>query len=1159
MVRDGSLGEGPLEVGPGTDPLGQAATYLVTPEMGEQSGSNLFHSFASFGIGVDETATFTGPDPIDGPQSVDNVISRVTGPDESQIDGTLRSTIPGADLWLINPSGVVFGDGAQLDVPGSFHASTGDYLGFGEGGLERFYGDPSRPSVLSTAPPGAFGFLGEGPAAAISVTGATLATVRAGDGLELAGGDVTLTRATLAAPGGAISIRGGEIVVEQGSRVLAENTGESPAGAITVIGSESVIVDASLLSASTSGEGSAGTIRLEGGEITLRNGPGLANAYAPSDPLNLPHRVTVGASVETTGSGNAGRLEIAADSLTVTAGAGLSAQTVGPDGEFASGDGGAIEIRAGSVLVSDLGFATVESWRSTGDAGSIDVHADTLTIDATRADGKGSYPTTLTASSLTRRFVLAGGVLALGPAYDPEDRALGEPGTIEIEARSLHLLNGGSIESSCFDCLTRAGTVRVVVDEMIAEGQTRSGSLRLNSFIGTSTVGSAARGEGGLIDVTAGSLVLRTGGLVSDTGLGAANAGGLVRVCADRVELLDRGGIGVNSFQGATGDAGSVEIHANSVLISRSWDPFNMSGIFASAFGPTGDAGAIDIEAGSLVIAPGGIIAAEAGAGSSGTAGTVTVRAESVRIGPDPDAAPAGLVLQPAFITVSSFGTGNGGTIEVEASRSILLTFEGGLRLSVAANRLRNQLGLPSLLVGIFSATVGGGDGGSIQLQAPDISVTHGAIVASSTLGGGTAGTIRLDGERLRVANGGAVDSSSLPFPGPPFTPSGDAGTVTLVATESIEVLGSDPMFGVSRVSSLSMGSGAAGALLLHAPRIVIDGGAVATTAVRSGDGQEGTQGGAITLEAEQLLVTNGGQVDASTFIAGDGGSIEVTAGESIVVLGEESSIASRTGGSGAGGSVTLRAPTIEIADGGEVSAKSEQGFGGMGRIFAKAIEDRLIGLPPASATGNAGSVTLTDANEVRLFGGTIATNAEAADGGDVKILAKQLVHLDAGVITATVTGGDGGNVTIDPEVVILQNRSRIVASAATTGSGGNIQITADNYFAFPGSVVDASSELGIDGIVEVSTPDVDLAGTLTALPASYLDAASLMRERCAARRSGERAGSFAVRGNGGIPAEPDGWLPASVSFEAAPGGSATSDLPAGPGGAPLFALGACP
>src|SRR5262245_42313179 len=99
VVRDGTLGNAPAGVvGPGTDPLGRPATYLITPEMGEQRGGNLFHSFRFFSVGTNETATFTGPDPIDGPQSVSNVISRVTGEALSQIDGRLRSTIPGADV-----------------------------------------------------------------------------------------------------------------------------------------------------------------------------------------------------------------------------------------------------------------------------------------------------------------------------------------------------------------------------------------------------------------------------------------------------------------------------------------------------------------------------------------------------------------------------------------------------------------------------------------------------------------------------------------------------------------------------------------------------------------------------------------------------------------------------------------------------------------------------------------------------------------------------------------------------------------------------------------------------------------------------------------------------------------------------------------------------
>jgi hypothetical protein len=70
VARDGTLGSGALEVAAGIDPLGQAADYLITPELGEHHGVNLFRSFARFDIGAGETATFTGPDPISGPQSL---------------------------------------------------------------------------------------------------------------------------------------------------------------------------------------------------------------------------------------------------------------------------------------------------------------------------------------------------------------------------------------------------------------------------------------------------------------------------------------------------------------------------------------------------------------------------------------------------------------------------------------------------------------------------------------------------------------------------------------------------------------------------------------------------------------------------------------------------------------------------------------------------------------------------------------------------------------------------------------------------------------------------------------------------------------------------------------------------------------------------------
>src|SRR3712207_1294734 len=122
-------------------------------------------------------------------QAIDNVISRVTGGEASRIDGTLASKVGKADVWLVNPSGIVFGPGARLDVPGSFHASTADEVGFGDGAVFSAR-DPSG-STLSVASPEAFGFLGGGRPGAITVDQSILAVPR-GKSLSLVGGNITV-------------------------------------------------------------------------------------------------------------------------------------------------------------------------------------------------------------------------------------------------------------------------------------------------------------------------------------------------------------------------------------------------------------------------------------------------------------------------------------------------------------------------------------------------------------------------------------------------------------------------------------------------------------------------------------------------------------------------------------------------------------------------------------------------------------------------------------------------------------------------------------------------------------------------------------------------------------------------------------------------------
>ncbi|RKZ37817.1 MAG: hypothetical protein DRQ49_15530, partial [Gammaproteobacteria bacterium] len=147
VVLDGSLG--PRGALPGPD-------YLIGADLGQQRGANLFHSFDTFNINTFESATFSGPD------NIHNVISRVTGGNPSNIDGLFRSTISGANAYLLNPAGILFGQNAQLDVQGSFHASTADALHFQDG--SKFSASHPEQSGLTVAPPAAFGFLTESPA-----------------------------------------------------------------------------------------------------------------------------------------------------------------------------------------------------------------------------------------------------------------------------------------------------------------------------------------------------------------------------------------------------------------------------------------------------------------------------------------------------------------------------------------------------------------------------------------------------------------------------------------------------------------------------------------------------------------------------------------------------------------------------------------------------------------------------------------------------------------------------------------------------------------------------------------------------------------------------------------------------------------------------------
>src|SRR5438874_1969372 len=107
VVLDGSFGtRGPL---PGPN-------FMITAPMGRLVNTNLFQSFSQFNLNSSQSATFTGP------SNVHNILARVTSGSPSSIDGTINSSIPGANLFFLNRAGVIFGCcGRYCDEPQHDH------------------------------------------------------------------------------------------------------------------------------------------------------------------------------------------------------------------------------------------------------------------------------------------------------------------------------------------------------------------------------------------------------------------------------------------------------------------------------------------------------------------------------------------------------------------------------------------------------------------------------------------------------------------------------------------------------------------------------------------------------------------------------------------------------------------------------------------------------------------------------------------------------------------------------------------------------------------------------------------------------------------------------------------------------------------------------
>lgn len=763
--------------------LGTAVTqrgniYDITGGTRPGNGPNLFHSFDRFSVGTNDTARFSGP------TAIENILSRVTGGQQSVIDGRLQSRIPGANLYLLNPSGVLFGPNATLDVSGSFHVSTADFLRFADGAT--FSARLGDKTTLTVAPPAAFGFLTENPAP-LTIQGSSLQVLE-GKALSVVGGDVQIMGGTLVAPSGRIQLASvaspGEVMFSP-LELAPDLQVESFARLGRLDLSQNALLD-------VSGNG-GGTVLIRGGRLMVDGSFIFANTLGDVDGtrLGLDLRLTddiviTNGGVMTTdswGAGRAGDLRLTAGSVHMTDGPFIGSTA------FASGDGGNVTLNVGKLTLDRAATIAADTWGA-GHAGTVTVTAtDSVAILGERKDGFTSFlfsATEFGSSGDAGRVVISAPVLLVDDALiSAGTGGTGRAGDIEVFVGKLTLANGAQIGSGTFG-VGNAGTVRVVATESVSiSGIGRDGN-RAGLF---STAERSSSGDGGGISVSTPVLILSKEGNISASTASTGRAGNIV-VDVGKLTVTSGAKIGSSTF--SSGSAGTVTITAtDSIVISGRDSNGVRTGLFSQSLG-SGDAGRIVLSASTVRIEDGGLI--QASTTGDGHGGDIMVQVGTLTLRGD------------AQISSSTVGVGRGGNVTIAATEQIELS-DGG---TVSA-RSSGQGDAGNILIqagqifrsrhGAVTTEAETADGGNITLTAGSLVDLHDSqITATVKSGVGKGGNITIDPQSV-VLQRSQIRADAFGGPG---------GNVRIIA----EVFLADPDSRVSASSAL----GIAGEVDIRAP-----------------------------------------------------------------------------------------------------------------------------------------------------------------------------------------------------------------------------------------------------------------------------------------------------------------------------------------------------
>ncbi|MFM9265352.1 filamentous hemagglutinin N-terminal domain-containing protein [Tychonema sp. BBK16] len=725
-----------------TLPLNSTVTpndNTFTIEGGTAAGRNLFHSFREFSVPTGDTAFFNNVD------TIQNIFTRVTGGSISNIDGILQ-TNGNANLFLLNPNGIIFGPNASLNIGGSFLGTTADRVNFADG-TSFSATNPQTTPLLTISIPTSLQFTGTPAEIRIEGNGHNFSLgnddkvdrsdraagleVTAGNTLALIGGNVTLDGGNLIAEGGRIelwSVRNGQLTLDSNGSIGIGNTQPAP--------EYGDIQFTNAASADASGPG-GGTIQVQGRNVSLTGGsvilsitegsqPGGSLTVNASDSLELIGTTTEerpffrsGLLAETQGDGNGSNLNIDTGRLTVREGA--TARTI----TFATGNAGNLTVRAREI---------VELIGSTTDS------EVTLKVGGLFS-GVGSGVT-------------------------------GNGGNLTVETRQL-FLQGQTDVSSTTRGVGRSGDLTVNATDLV----------QLSGINGL-FANAQANGNGGNLTVNTRQLIVEEGAEISTSTFGSGNAGNLIIRASDSVQVRSDGGIfaqvnGLQTEQGeilpATGNGGNLTVETRRLTVEGG------GLISATTFGE-GPGGTLTVRgigsAETPAVTPAELVEA-IGTSTDGSPSALFASTEGNGAGGDVTINARRVVARDGGqITASTLGAGPGGSIDVRASDSVELS---GIARTETGESVRTEEG-ELVRSGLLARTRGGsGNAGSLNVITERLTVEVGAtLTVSSRLGTGTpaAGNLKVTASDIRLDRGTITAE----------TRSGTEGNINLKASNFLQM-----------------------------------------------------------------------------------------------------------------------------------------------------------------------------------------------------------------------------------------------------------------------------------------------------------------------------------------------------------------------------------